>query len=79
MKKRQIDPNMPIGKLRRVPDFLPPPEELMMPEPTVKITLRLSEDSIKTLKQYAHKYHTKYQRIIRNIVDAYARRYTIHN
>lgn len=63
---------MPIGKITRVKDFLPPPEELMIPERTVKVTLRLSEDSIKFFKHYAQKYHTKYQKVIRKLIDTYA-------
>ena len=67
-----IDPNMPVGKLTRIKDTLPPPEELMIPERTVKITLRLSENSIKFFKHYAQKYHTKYQKVIRKLIDTYA-------
>lgn len=78
MKKKMIDPNMPVGKLTRVKDFLPPPEELMIPERTVKVTLRLSEASIHFFKDYAHKYHTKYQKVIRQLVDTYAKRFATH-
>lgn len=77
MKKHNIDVDMPIGKLRRAKDTLPPPEELMMPERTVKVTLRLSESSIKFFKHYAQKYHTKYQKVIRKLVDNYAERYAM--
>lgn len=66
---------MPIGKITRVKDFLPPPEELMAYERTVKVTLRLSENSIKFFKQYAQKYHTKYQKVIRRLIDTYAKRF----
>jgi hypothetical protein len=31
-KKKQIDPDMPVGKITRIKDFLPPPEKLVMPE-----------------------------------------------
>jgi predicted DNA binding CopG/RHH family protein len=75
MKKSKFDLDMPIGKITRVKDFLPSPEELMMPERTVKVTLRLSEDSIKFFKEYAQKYHTKYQKVIRRLVDMYANRF----
>ena len=75
MKKKTIDPNMPVGKLIRIKDTLPPPEELMIPERTVKVTLRLSEDSIRFFKHYAQKYHTKYQRVIRKLIDTYAGHY----
>ena len=75
MKKSKFDLNMPIGKITRVKDFLPPPEELMVPEHTVKVTLRLSEESVRFFKHYAQKYHTKYQRVIRKLIDTYAGHY----
>jgi len=77
MKNNNFDLNMPIGKITRVKDFLPSPEELMIPEKTVKVTLRLSEDSIKFFKHYAQKYHTKYQRVIRKLIDTYADYYAV--
>jgi hypothetical protein len=75
MKKTNRDVNMPVGKLTKVKDTLPSPEELMVSEKTVKVTLRLSENSIKFFKQYAQKYHTKYQKVIRRLVDVYAERF----
>ena len=66
---------MPVGALARVQDMLPPPEELMGSDKTVKVTLRLSESSLKFFKQYAAKYHTKYQKVIRRLIDAYAERF----
>ena len=77
MKKNKFDLDMPSGKIARVKDFLPPPEELMADERTVKITLRLSESSIQFFKQYAQKYHTKYQKVIRRLVDTYAKRFVM--
>ena len=70
MKKR--DPDMPTGKLTPVKDFLPPPSELIFPSPTVKVTLYLSQDSLAFFKREAKKHHTKYQRMIRAVVDYYA-------
>ena len=78
MKKNKFDLNMPIGKLTRVEDTLPSPEELMAPERTIKVTLRLSEASIRFFKDYANKYHTKYQKVIRRLVDTYAKRFATH-
>ena len=75
MKRTDRDTDMPAGKLARVKDMLPPPAELMASEKTVKVTLRLSESSIKFFKQYAQKYHTKYQKVIRRLVDVYAERF----
>jgi len=72
MKKSKFDLNMPIGKITRVKDFLPPPEELMLDDHTIKVTLRLSEKSVVFFKRYAQKYHTKYQKVIRKLIDTYA-------
>jgi len=76
MKKKQIDKNMPIGKLTRVKDFLPPPEELAIPEKTVKVTLSLKKSSVDFFKYEAKENHTKYQKMIRELVDKYATKYT---
>lgn len=76
MKKHKIDRDMPIGDLRKVEDFLPPPHELAVPEHTVMVTLRLSETSVSFFKQQARKYHTKYQKMLRFLVDKYVERYS---
>ncbi|MCG2774818.1 MAG: hypothetical protein L6406_03970 [Desulfobacterales bacterium] len=36
----------PLGKLRIVDDFLPPPEDLLCKEENVKITITLSKNSV---------------------------------
>lgn len=66
---------MPIGKLKKVGDFLPSPEKLAVPERTVKITLRLSESSLNFFKKQAKKYHTKYQKMVRFLLDKYVEKY----
>ena len=76
MKKHRIVQDMPIGALKRIDDFLPPPKELAVPEQTVIITLRLSEKSVEFFKQQAKRYHTKYQKMLRFLVDRYAERYS---
>ena len=68
---------MPVGSLTRIKDTLPPPSELMAHEKTVKVTLRLSESSLRFFKQYARKYHTKYQKVIRRLIDVYAERFAV--
>jgi len=70
--KRRIDVNKPIGKMKRIDDFLPTPAELAVPESNVKVTISLSESSIVFFKNEAKKYHTKYQKMIRNLLDKYA-------
>ncbi|MFC1620893.1 CopG family transcriptional regulator [Candidatus Omnitrophota bacterium] len=74
--KKKIDPDMPIGKLTRVKDFLPPPEELVFPRETVKVTISLSKSSIEFFKRQARQHHIKYQKMIRELLDRYAAQYS---
>ena len=76
MKKHKIDPDMPVGKMTRVKDFLPPPEELVFPQQTVKITISLSSLSVEFFKQQAKKHRVKYQQMIRELLDRYVSSYS---
>jgi len=75
MSRRMADENLPIGKLTRIKDVLPPPDQLVLPEDTIKVTLRLSKSSVRFFKQQAAQHRTKYQKMIRQLVDHYADRY----
>lgn len=66
----------PIGEVKVIPDFLPPPEELAFREETVKVTIALSKASVDFFKQEAEKHHVPYQKMIRRLLDEYALRYT---
>ena len=66
-----------IGKIGPVvKDFLPPPDQLVLREPNVKVTLALSQRSVDFFKREAGKRKVPYQRMIRALVDAYAERET---
>ena len=67
---------MPMGKLTRVRDFLPPPSQLVVKDETAKVTIALEKSSISFFKQQAKKNHTKYQRMIREVLDQYASHYS---
>ena len=73
--KRKVDSDMPIGKLIPIEDTLPPPDKLVAPRDEVKITLALSRRSIEFFKVQARRNHSKYQRMIREVVDRYASHY----
>ena len=66
---------MPIGKMTRIEDFLPSPDKLIIPEETIKVTISLKKSSVVFFKHQAERYHTKYQRMIRELVDKYATQY----
>ncbi len=75
MKNEIFDENMPHGKLTRVENFLPPPSELIMPEQPVKVTMILNKPIVDFFKQQAHRHHTKYQRMIREVLGQYMNQY----
>jgi hypothetical protein len=62
----------PLGEIKIIRDFLPPPSELAFREESVKVTITLSKKSIEFFKAEASKYHTQYQRMIRQLLDSYA-------
>jgi hypothetical protein len=62
----------PLGDLKIVPDFLPPPEHLVPRDEGIKVTIALSKRSVAFFKAEAHKNRTQYQRMIRRLLDAYA-------
>jgi hypothetical protein len=62
----------PIGPVKVIPDSLPPPEELVFKEDTVKVTIALSRESVEFFKREARKHDTQYQKMIRRLLDAYA-------
>jgi hypothetical protein len=49
------------GDLRRVTDMLPPPDQLVPRDDTVKVTLALSRRSIEFFKREAAKHRVPYQ------------------
>lgn len=55
---------------------LPPPESLGVPRDDVKITISLSRRSVAFFKSEAKRRRTKYQRMIRELVDRYAAHFT---
>ena len=64
-----------IGELKVIKDFLPPPEQLILKEDNVKVTISLSKSSIDFFKNQAAKHRTSYQKMIRRVVDYYASQY----
>src|SRR4030081_635884 len=61
-----------IGRVRIVEDFLPSPDQLVLREDNVKVTLSLSQRSVAVFKRAARQRRVPYQRMIRALVDAYA-------
>jgi predicted DNA binding CopG/RHH family protein len=76
MKKKINYTDEKIGKIKIVKDFLPKPEELILKEKNVKVTLNLSKSSVDYFKKIAVKHGSQYQKVIRNLLDEYTAHYS---
>ncbi len=65
----------PIGKLTRVPDFLPPPAALLVAEDKIKITIAIDKETLDFFKTQSKKNGVKYQKMIREVLKMYALKY----
>lgn len=70
-KIKYTDEPMQMGE--RVTDFLPPPSQLVKREATTKVTLELTQSSLAFFKRQAKRERVPYQRMIRGLIDAYAK------
>ena len=76
MKKKIKYSDEELGEVKIIKDFLPRPEELIMADDTVKVTLNLSKSSIDFFKREAKKNKSQYQKLIRNLLDIYSAHYS---
>ena len=56
--------NEPIGKVKLVEDFLPSPEEPVLQDETIKVTISLSKTSVEFFLREAKKCSTQYQKMM---------------
>lgn len=76
MKKQIKYTDEPMGKVQLVEDFLPTPDQLVLREENVKVTIALSKSSILFFKRIAKEHRTPYQAMIRRILNIYADRFS---
>jgi len=74
MKKKTIYKDEPI-EAKVVRDFLPKPENLVLRDEKVKVTISLSKKSVEFFKSEAKRLDTNYQKMIRNLIDIYVNEY----
>jgi hypothetical protein len=65
----------PIGKIKIIKDFLPSPEQLVLKEDLIKVTIPLSRGSVDFFKEIAEQEHVGYQKMIRALIDQYVSHY----
>jgi len=75
MKNKIKYTDEPMGKLRVIEDFLPPPDQLVLKEENVKITISLKKSSVEFFRKEAQKHRTSYQKMIGRVIDWYASQY----
>lgn len=78
MSKQKGDESAPadiaeaIEKAEIIPDFLPSPDQLILKEETVRVTLNLNRRSVDFFKIKARENGVPYQSMIRKVLDLYA-------
>lgn len=75
MRRKRSDEDAPVGRMTRIADFLPPPSELVKTQDTVKVTITLNRSSVEYFKRQAKKHRSKYQKMIREVLNRYASHY----
>lgn len=65
----------PAGELKRISDFLPAPNQLIPAQEHMKVTLALTKSSVDFFKREARKHRTKYQVMIRELINLYAQKH----
>lgn len=76
MNKKEIKyTDEPIGEIEFINDFLPSPEQLVLKEETVKVTLALTKDSVDFFKKIAKEQESHYQTMIRSLLEQYTERF----
>lgn len=75
MKTKIMYTEEPMDNLRVLKDFLPPPDQLVLKEENVKVTISLKKSSVGFFKKEAKKNNTSYQKMIRQVIDWYATHY----
>jgi hypothetical protein len=66
-----------IGQVEVVSDFLPPPDKLVLRDDGVKVTISLSKRSVDFFKKHAARSKVPYQKMIRSLLDSYARHHGV--
>jgi len=68
----------PLSRVDEMALGLPNPEELAGKTPSTKINLAIDDDALEYFKGEAKRLGTSYQRMIRNLIAAYARQRRHH-
>ena len=73
MKRKVKYRDEPLGRIEVVSDFLPPPDQLVLRDDGVKVTIALSKRSVDFFKRHAARSKVPYQKMIRSLLDGYVK------
>jgi hypothetical protein len=65
MKSKIRSTDEPMGELKIINDFLPSPDQLILKDDNVKITIALKKSKGELFMHEAKKQHTSYQEVMR--------------
>ena len=77
MKRFKGYTDEPLGRFEVISNFLPPPDQLILKDDGVKVTISLSRRSVEFFKAHAKKSKVPYQRMIRRVLDEYAGHHSV--
>ena len=75
-KVKSVVGEKPQGRVTRVDDFLPPPDELFRENEKIKITIEIDGETLEFFRKHAAQSGGKYQRLIREVLKHYAQKYS---
>ena len=78
MKKHINYTHEPIGEIKIVKDFLPPPEKLVFKRKNINVTMALDVESVDFFKKQAQRNQVPYQAMIRNLINTYVAKYQVN-
>lgn len=77
MKKNVVYTDEPMSIGKQLPrSFLPLPENLVLKKDAQKVTIALSTETLLFFKTQARRHKTPYQKMIRNLLDAYVEHFS---
>ena len=66
-----------LERAKVIPDFLPPPDELVPRDSKVKVTIALSSRNVDFFKRHAAENNTGYQAMINEVLNRYVEKYDV--
>jgi predicted DNA binding CopG/RHH family protein len=80
MKRKKIvytDGPRSLTNAKAIEDIFPRPEDLLLEDETIRVSINLTRNTVEAFKRFASEHDTKYQRVIRRLLDEFAARHLL--